>query len=352
MKLSIVPENEGARLAALQRYELVDPDDDPAMDRITEMVCTVLNVPLASLTVVGRQDMWSISCCGVDRTAMGRRDGLSASAILSDELTYLADARLDPIAAKHPSVAGPPHVRFFAAAPLVTPDGYRIGALVAADTRPRHLAESERMLLSSLAEVAMDKLELRRALREVEQLHEELRHVHEDLLERAAQDGLTGLWNRSAIFDLFEQTLHRAQRQSQPLSILMMDIDLFKRVNDTHGHPVGDQVLRVVVDRLGRCLRRNDMLGRIGGEEFLALLCPCTPEQATALAERCRIAVCSEPITVPTVDGDKDIDVSMSFGVAGFDGEPDSLDDLILRADALLYQSKAGGRNRVTSDVA
>ena len=70
VKLSIVPENEGARLAALQRYELVDPDDDPAMDRITEMVCTVLNVPLASLTVVGRQDMWSISCCGVDRTAI------------------------------------------------------------------------------------------------------------------------------------------------------------------------------------------------------------------------------------------------------------------------------------------
>jgi diguanylate cyclase (GGDEF)-like protein len=135
-----------------------------------------------------------------------------------------------------------------------------------------------------------------------------------------------------------------ARRFNQALTAMMLDVDHFKRINDRHGHHVGDQVLRVLADRCKSALRSVDLLGRYGGEEF-AIVLPGATEQsaATVLAERIRRKVAEEPIDT---DGGK-VRVTISIGVATLDDEMRGSEDLFKRADAALYEAKQAGRNRV-----
>ena len=157
----------------------------------------------------------------------------------------------------------------------------------------------------------------------------------------ASTDAKTGLLNNAAWQDRAEQGLSRASRASQPVAVIMIDLDHFKNVNDTHGHLVGDRVLREVADALGVELRGHDLLGRFGGEEFVAFLEGPTAEQAVEISERLRHCIASITITdIPSVTG--------SIGVA-FCTPPRqaNLADLLQVADTALYKAKADGRNRI-----
>ncbi len=157
----------------------------------------------------------------------------------------------------------------------------------------------------------------------------------------ASTDAKTGLLNNAAWQDRAEQGLSRASRASQPVAVVMIDLDHFKNVNDTHGHLVGDRVLREVADALGVELRGHDLLGRFGGEEFVAFLEGPTAEQAVEISERLRHCIASITITdIPSVTG--------SIGVA-FCTPPRqaNLADLLQVADTALYKAKAAGRNRI-----
>ncbi len=162
--------------------------------------------------------------------------------------------------------------------------------------------------------------------------------------ELAMKDMLTGLANRRAIGDQLQSTVARAQRQGQYLSVLMLDIDHFKRVNDNYGHQAGDVVLRSVALALQSRLRAQDQIGRFGGEEFLAILPDTSPEGALVLAEALRAAV----EATPTQWGAHSISTTISIGVRGgaITGS-DTADGLVAAADAALYRAKQGGRNRV-----
>lgn len=351
MRLMAVPDGEDERLAALRRYALSPFRPEPSLDRLATTAAQAVRVPIASIVLLEGDQAWAVSRVGTSVKRMERRAGLAATAVDAGRLRVLEDAREDPLAADHPHVQGGMKIRFFAAAPLTTPDGYHIGALVVADTEPRAFDQTSRDLLVSLADVVMDKLELRRVLEDVSEMNLELLELHEELRQRAATDALTGLWNKAAITDLFDRTLHRARREEEPVCALMMDIDYFKKVNDTFGHLAGDAVLREVARRLQGCLRHTDLVGRVGGEEFLAVLYPCRPDQAWALAERCRLAVRDQDIVVPTAQGDLEIPVTVSIGVTGSWSTPRSVDQMMMRADTLLYRSKEQGRNRVTAEV-
>ncbi len=175
-------------------------------------------------------------------------------------------------------------------------------------------------------------------------LQEQLINAREALRDQATHDGLTGLWNRSAILDILGSELGRARRQGVSLAISMADLDSFKLINDTHGHPMGDEVLRNVSKVMRESVRRYDSVGRYGGEEFLVVLPGCDRANAVAHAERMRAAV--GRLAVGTPKGN--IQPTMSFGVA----VSDNLDDLdvfalIQAADAALYRAKQGGRNQV-----
>jgi diguanylate cyclase (GGDEF)-like protein len=158
----------------------------------------------------------------------------------------------------------------------------------------------------------------------------------------AMLDGLTELFNRRAFLDLAERELGRGRRRGQPSALLMIDIDHFKRVNDSHGHAAGDRVLAAVADAARRSLRAEDLLGRYGGEEFCALLSVSDLEQALATAERVRVAI--EGLTLEGISER----LTVSIGVTRCDNAGGAeLDAGLQRADEALYRAKASGRNRV-----
>ncbi len=158
----------------------------------------------------------------------------------------------------------------------------------------------------------------------------------------ATTDKLTGLTNRQMFDFLYKQAWKANLRRKTALSILIIDIDHFKHVNDTYGHPAGDQVLQAVAKALAETLRGDDMLFRWGGEEFLALLSDCSIDQARVLAERLRSRVQEQAI----YRGEATIQVTVSLGAAELQ-EDEEADRLISRADQALYRAKNGGRNRV-----
>jgi len=157
----------------------------------------------------------------------------------------------------------------------------------------------------------------------------------------ASTDVLTGVLNRRAIMEELEKEAARAARAHSPLGVGMLDIDHFKRVNDTYGHAAGDVVLREVVNRAGAVLRPYDRLGRFGGEEFLVIVPGPDHEQIGDVLERLREAVERAPVSV----GELEVPVTVSLG--GVECDSATCDDLILRADAALYEAKDQGRNRV-----
>lgn len=169
------------------------------------------------------------------------------------------------------------------------------------------------------------------------------REASENLRKATSCDHLTGLANRRAFFEAAEIELARWQRSPRPLSLIVFDADHFKRVNDTHGHPAGDVVLRRLADTLMATFRDVDVVARIGGEEFAVLLPSTDLSGAMAVADRLRQAVESQPVEVDGVM----IRSTLSGGVATMDDGITGLDALMKRADQALYAAKAGGRNRI-----
>lgn len=172
-----------------------------------------------------------------------------------------------------------------------------------------------------------------------EQLQSELRRS-------AIYDRLTGVFNRGAFVDLADGEFARWRRSGVTFSVLLMDLDHFKRINDQHGHPAGDAVLIAFAKLCGESLRTGDLLGRYGGEEFCALLPGTDRIQAAAVAERLRR---NTQDLIVDWDGSP-LSLGVSIGVAEVDGTLANFDGLIARADTALYRAKNGGRNRVVVD--
>ncbi len=172
----------------------------------------------------------------------------------------------------------------------------------------------------------------------------ERKKLERELEHQAHIDILTNLNNRRFFTELAEQELARAKRHKKPLSLMMMDIDHFKAVNDTHGHPAGDMVLQKLAEVCRNTFREIDIVGRMGGEEFAALLPETAPQQAVEVAERLRHAV--EGTDARLGDGNV-LRVTVSIGVARVETEDDKIDCALKRADTALYQAKSEGRNRV-----
>ncbi len=174
----------------------------------------------------------------------------------------------------------------------------------------------------------------------------ELARSVELISEIAIRDELTGLYNRRYLLELLELEIKRSSRDGSSFCLALLDIDHFKKVNDTYGHPVGDEVLRAVSASMNVTLRKTGFCGRYGGEEFLIVLTKTTPDGAASAMERLRCTI--EELQF---DGDCcDLMVTASVGLAKHEqGEP--IETTISRADAALYQAKKSGRNRVVAMV-
>ena len=219
--------------------------------------------------------------------------------------------------------------------------------LLTAKTESGDLVEGMEAGADDYVTKPFDAHELRvrlRAGRRILDLQEELVLAREALRRQATHDGLTGVWNRTAIMEILGRELARGNREMSPVAVMLTDLDHFKQINDGHGHMAGDEVLREAARRMQAGLRRYDSIGRYGGEEFLIVLPGCDASGAAAQAERMRAGFDSREFHF---DGTP-IRVTCSIGVSWTDlADPAQTESLIRSADEALYLAKHRGRNRV-----
>ncbi len=204
-----------------------------------------------------------------------------------------------------------------------------MGAMFVFWRREHLFSDDEVRLLMTFANQAALGIENARLFAEVQNL--------------AITDPLTGLYNRRGLFELGRLEFARARRFGRPFASIMLDIDHFKRVNDTHGHPIGDVVLKTLAIRFQGSVREIDLVGRYGGEEFVFLLPETALDKAREIAERLRKTIAQTPI--PTEAGE--LNVTISAGLAMYDENTSDLETLIARADQAMYVAKHKGRNRI-----
>jgi diguanylate cyclase (GGDEF)-like protein len=169
-------------------------------------------------------------------------------------------------------------------------------------------------------------------------------HERSELRHKAAAtiDALTGVATRRAFMEKAERDIAICSERAAPLALIMFDLDNFKRVNDAHGHAVGDQVLQIFTQVARRRLRATDFIGRLGGEEFAVVMPGSSPQVAVAIADRIRRAFAESRVTI---DG-QTVGTTVSGGIASAESG-EKLEQLLLAADAALYRAKANGRNRI-----
>jgi diguanylate cyclase (GGDEF)-like protein/hemerythrin-like metal-binding protein/PAS domain S-box-containing protein len=194
-----------------------------------------------------------------------------------------------------------------------------------------------------ITERKMHELALRDANRKLRRQLDAISALRDGLQERAERDFLTGLHNRRYFEETLPRELMRARREGYPLSLIMVDLDFFKKVNDSYGHATGDEALRMLAELLRRGARGSDILSRYGGEEFLIALPRMPLEQARQRAEAWRIELGATPV----VHGRHRVYLTLSAGIAAYPDNGDALGTLIHMADAALYRAKRNGRNRV-----
>jgi two-component system cell cycle response regulator len=177
-----------------------------------------------------------------------------------------------------------------------------------------------------------------------------LRDNVQQSIEMAITDGLTGLYNRRYMESHLGALLEQAGARGKPLTIMVLDIDFFKSINDTYGHDAGDDVLREFAVRIRKSIRGIDLACRLGGEEFVIVMPETDMAVATIVAERLRRRIASEAFNI--AQGVKAIDVTISIGIATLDTADDTPSTILKRADQALYRAKRDGRNRVVADAA
>lgn len=252
---------------------------------------------------------------------------------LTEHILSRNEPVLIPNIAEFPSFNNPillkEGVRSLIAVPLLSEKG-PVGILYNDDFKPRTFTSSTLDVLQRLATLAVIAIQKQQALEEIRSL--------------SIRDPLTGLYNRRYLSEILTAEMDRAFRMHRPLSIILIDIDHFKEVNDRYGHVVGDQVLHGLSKLFGLIIRPYDTIARYGGEEFLLLMSETDTVEAVAAAERLRVATASEKL-LP-----EEAALTCSFGVCTLTGEEGQLptpEELIQRADKALYEAKRAGRNRV-----
>ncbi|NTZ43937.1 sensor domain-containing diguanylate cyclase [Altererythrobacter sp. SALINAS58] len=286
--------------------------------KITSLVRSVLKVPIAAVSLIDRGCRWFTSIQG--------SDSIGSSSLASFGFPFrgerplvIFDALEDERFSTHALVAGAPHIRSYAGAPLQTSEGHNLGTLCVMDTAPRNFSETELSILSSFASLVVHELKL---------------------LQIAEQDHLTGALSRRAFFNQIEKETERFRRSDLPSALALMDLDHFKSINDRFGHPAGDAVLTAVASTCAEQLRENDVIGRLGGEEFGILLSGTDEAGGRAAIEKIRRSI--EEQVIPLGGG---IRVTASFGLAVLGAEDCSGTDWIDKADKALYSAKRRGRN-------
>jgi diguanylate cyclase (GGDEF)-like protein len=318
-----LPADEAGRLAALRSFGVLDQPRQADLDAAARLAAYVCGTPTAVVNLIDADRQWQAAAHGTEPGEASREDSMCAHVVTGTEVVHVADARDDARFAASPFVTGATAtVRLYASAPLLTGEGHAIGTVCAYDEqRAGQLTETQVGLLRDVAGQVMALFEMRRMAAALGRI--------------ASRDPLTGLANRRSIEALVAQAIARAERGLGSPSVVIIDLDGFKTVNDTAGHAAGDDVLRSVAGRLARTARTVDTVGRLGGDEFLVLLESTGGPGAVAALGRLRAGLEGgwESVTGAAA-------VGASLGMATY-RPGDGVASLLARADAEMYADKA-----------
>ena len=317
------PEHDPVRLKTLRDYCVLDTEPEARFDELTLLASRICNTPIAIISLVDEKRLYFKSAIGLKIREIPSNHSFCIEVVKQNEPIVVKDAKEDERFQSNPLVHDNPYFRFYAAAPLVAPNNQVIGTLCVIDYIPRDINLEQKEALKILARQVITQLEL-------------------DV--QAIRDPLTGLFNRRYADEILRSELRRMDRKKAFLGLLIIDIDNFKKINDTHGHGAGDAVLKTFGKYLMENVRYEDVVCRIGGEEFMVIIPETTLETAVHRSEEIR----KEFHEMNFLYDNKVVDkLSLSIGVATYPVHGKLAEDLIRCADRALYQAKAEGRNRV-----
>jgi len=313
------------RLGVLRDLEILDTPAEPAYDDIARLASACCRTPVAAVNFVDDERHWTKAIVGVEGGQGGSVSAevsLCAATVATDDgLLSLPDTLQNERWRSHPLVAGPPFLRFYAGAAIVL-SGQPIGVVCVFGDEPHDVNEQEEQALVALAAQASAHLELRKR--------------NADLRELAVKDPLTGLANRTLLFDRLEMAIAESRRNGGHVGVLFCDVDDFKLVNDRWGHDVGDRLLCRIADRLRTATRNTDTVARFAGDEFV-VLCPGldTPEEFKTIIERV-----DRLVHMPDPTDDDSLSPRLSLGAALLEHD-ETPASVIRRADESMYREKA-----------
>ena len=325
-----LPSAEHARLTALHRYNILDTLPEPQFDRLVKLAVHVFDVPIALISFVGKDRQWFKANQGMPFSETLRCESFCAVAIEQEGVMVIPDVNRHEHFRTYPVVLGEPYVRSYAGAPLVTPDGHKIGTFCILGTEPRVFTEKEQHMLTSFAEMAMDELRLRQALL--------------DLSQMAMTDAFTGLPNRVQFRLQLIEACRRADLSGEKVVVGLLDLDRFKLINDTFGHAGGDTLLKDIARRLKEATATSDVVARLSGDEFALMFTDVRSVTDIALVTKRLQDSFAEPFLI----GEQEVFVHWSLGLTIYPDDAHEPDALLSHADAAMYRVKRAGGGHTT----
>lgn len=333
-------QTETLRLAAVQKADLLNTPLESRFNRIVRLGRLALGVRAATIGLFDADREWIKAADGWELRQLPLAQSLAAILATGTDPVIVNDASTDERCRRNHLVTHSPKVRFCAVYPLHDRFGHVIGAFAAYDTAPRDADTKTSAVLGDIGYFVQRELLLVDAYRAQEQLLVKLGSAR----RQAMLDDLTRLWNRRGALQLLESAIAEGARVRQGLGVCIADLDRFKEVNDTHGHAVGDLVLKKVATSLVDNVRPGDIVCRLGGEEFLLIFPDVNAQQLSMLLERVRTQVADRRIRVPSAE------LQLTLSLGGYVQSPDlptTTDELLQRVDSALYRAKSAGRNVV-----
>lgn len=364
---------ETLRLAKLNDYGILDTLPDDTYDDIAAITAHICQTPTALVSLVDASRQWFKAKIGMEVSETPRSIAFCAHTIQQPDVMVVEDTHRHSKFCDNPLVTGPPYIRFYAGAPLLTPDGHALGSLCVIDYVPRPFTEAQRKTLQVLSRQVVAQMELSRQSLKLQQANETLeqrveertasltRSLHRLLKtqtallkreaasrHRALHDPLTGLPNRSYFLQRLDQAIQLTSRQpSHQYAVLFIDLDNFKPVNDTLGHDIGDRLLAHVAKQIKQLLRRSDLVARLGGDEFAVLLDSLSDEEQAITAVKRLQAKLNEPCEIDNHQIFISASIGITFSSLGYRQPESALRD----ADTAMYQAKEQAKKRVQAQL-
>ena len=326
MPAAKLPANDIARVAALHSYDILDTESEEVFDELVRLAAELTESPIALVSLVDSDRQWFKARYGLDAQETPRDLAFCAHAILQPgEALCVPDATQDARFRDNPLVTGGPGIRGYLGIPLVNAEGHALGTLCVIDNAPRVYGERIKRIMASLGAAVMANLELRRALREVS--------------AASVTDPLTGLLNRSGVMS----SLNRVIATGEAVSVIAMDLDHFKEANDAYGHAAGDALIKAMANRIRQAVRPTDIVGRFGGDEFVAFLVGVSDQMvAHSIAERIL-----ETVSGPVEFGGRQLKLGITQGLAISPTDGKHADALMQLADEALIRAKRRQRGSI-----